>query len=120
MATLHVKQHDRATITTSGTSVIFRNPGGKRHHLVVDVPTTPTGTTPTLTFEVDTSSDGVTFAAKGAALAAINAIGTQVTRYGVGTTQGRIFEPFIQIKWTIAGTTPSFTNVTTTFSAVDC
>ncbi len=120
MATLHVKQHDRATITTSGSSQIFRNPGGRRHLLIVDVATAPTGTTPVVVFEIDTSTDGVTFTRKGAALANISAIGTQTTRYGVGTTQGQIVEPYLKIVWTVTGTTPSFTNLTSTFSAVDC
>lgn len=121
MSTLHIKQHDRATITASGVGPILRNPGGKRHILIVDVPTAPTGTSPTLVFEVDASFDGITFTRKGAVLATISGIGTQVTRYGAGATQGQLVEPLIQVKWTLGGTvSPTFTNVTTTLSAVDC
>lgn len=68
-----------------------------------------TGTTPSATFEVEWSHDGTTFgAADGtadtfAAITAASAKAKQVTVKG----------PFWRLKWTITGTTPSFT-----FSAV--
>ncbi len=118
---LHSKLHTNSTITTSGSSPVFKNPRTKRHILSVALASAPSGTAPTLLFAVMVSNDGVTFAQKGAALATLNAVGNQRTQYGAGTTQGQITEAFIRIDWAIGGSaSPTFTNVSTYFTGLDC
>ncbi|SRR6266851_1320739 len=117
---LHAKVHTQATISTSGNSATFPNPKSRRFLLAVALAGTPTGTTPTIVFAVQTSPDGVTWTQKGAALATLSAIGNQRTLYGPGTTQGAIVEAFIRVAWIVAGTTPVFPNVTTAFTGLDC
>ncbi len=117
---LHAKVHTQATVNASGNSAAFTNPKSRRFLLSVALAGTPTGTTPTITFAVQTSPDGVTWTQKGAALATLNAIGNQRTLYGPSTTQGAIVETFIRVAWVVTGTTPVFPNVTTAFTGLDC
>ncbi|SRR6266487_1742444 len=117
---LHAKVHTQSTISASGASAVFQNPKNKRFLLSVAIQSAPTGTSPTLTYAVQTSADGVSFAQKGGALASLNAIGNQRTLYGPGTTQGAIVELFIKIVWVITGAGANFTNVTTAFTGLDC
>lgn len=51
---------------------------------------TPTGTTPSLTIEVDLSDNGGAYTRVGGAITAYTAAGTYVTAYATGTTQGAI------------------------------
>lgn len=51
---------------------------------------TPTGTTPSLTVEVDLSDNGGAFTRVGGAIAALTAAGTYVFAYATGTTQGAL------------------------------
>ena len=51
---------------------------------------TPTGTTPTLTVELDLSDNGGAFTRVGGAIAALAAAGTYVFAYATGTTQGAV------------------------------
>lgn len=121
MASILSRIHSGATVTTSGSSPVFSNQGGhRRHQLNVVIRNAPTGTTPTLQFKVMVSSDGISFAQKGGALATLNAIGAQRTPYGPGTVQGAIVENFVRVDWTITGASASFTGVSTTFQGMDC
>ncbi len=88
--------------------------------LTVVLPAAPTGTTPTITYAIQTSNDQITWTQKGAALAALSALGQQRTNYGPGTVQGAIIEKYIRVAWVVTGTTPNFPNVSAAFSAVDC
>src|SRR5258707_11292841 len=117
---VHTKVHNNTAVSASGSSAVIPNFGSKRHVLNVVVSTAPTGTTPTITYAVQTSNDGITFNTIGAALAALNAVGQQRTMYGPGTTQGVVAGKFIKIIWTVAGTTPNFPNITAAFRGVDC
>lgn len=103
---------NNATVTANGNSTVITNDGRTSWVLLVRVANAPTGTSPTLTFSVQVSVDGVNFVQAGtASLASITAAGSQRTVYAVNSTQGPIVEPFIQVFWTVGGTTPSFTGV---------
>lgn len=71
---------------------------------------TPTGTTPSLTIEVDLSDNGGAYTRVGAAITALTAGGTYVYAYATGTTQGAIVPSpaaghtySFQVKATLAG-----------------
>lgn len=80
--------------------------------LIATINGIPTGTTPTLTWALQSSADGVSFATVGAALAAMTpSLLVQATVYGTGTTQGAITGPFFRVIATSGGTSPVFPNV---------
>lgn len=116
---LHSKVHTNAAISSSGSSAIFRVPSNARR-LVLSVvnKTAPTGTTPTITYELDTSTDGINFTRKGGALSSINSVVAQRTLYGVGQTQGQVVEPYAKVVWTVTGTTPNYPSITTVLTAL--
>lgn len=94
------------------TSPVFVLDGYTVGILVVHLGATPTGTTPTLTWEVDTSTDGVSFSAVGSALTAMSpSVLDQVTAYFSGSTQGAITGPFFRVKATPAGANALFPKV---------
>lgn len=71
---------------------------------------TPTGTTPSLTVEIDLSDNGGAYTRVGGAIAAYTAAGTYATAYATGTTQGAIVPApaaghtySFQVKATLAG-----------------
>lgn len=66
--------------------------------------TAASGTTPTLDISIEWSADGTTFYAAQAADTF-----TQLTAAGGGAKSFDVKGPFYRVKWTIAGTTPSFT-----------
>lgn len=100
-----------AARTTSSNSAAFsvrdqdeKGIGLSNLNVVVDV-TAASGTGPSLALEVEWSVDGTTFgAADGSAdtFAAITAAGVKAKRVSIKA-------PFYRLKWTITGTTPSFT-----------
>lgn len=70
--------------------------------VVVDITAAPTGTTPTLTAQLFGSLDGVNFAAIGSATASLNSASlTTLSNTNVDV-------PFLQVKFVLGGTTPSF------------
>jgi hypothetical protein len=73
--------------------------------------TAVSGTTPSLTAEVQWSNDGVTFVSATTAdtFAALTAVGSALI---VFTVKGR----FARLKYTVTGTTPSFTLTNTGFA----
>lgn len=90
--------------TVTGNSAAVRVPAGANVAILALV-TAATGTTPSMTLSVLWSHDGTNFAAPdGAAdaFAAITAAGNVVKSIPV---KGE----FLQLVWTITGTTPSFT-----------
>lgn len=94
-----------AARTVTGTSAAI-NPGrlGSRVNLLADV-TAASGTTPTLDLTVEWSHDaGTTWAASDPADAF-----TQITAATVKAKQFNVKAPTYRVRWTIAGTTPSFT-----------
>ena len=101
---------DSAARTTTGTSTAVAlnvnsqvSPGGALLGLLVNV-TAASGTTPTLDLTVEWSSDGTNFVVGQPADAL-----TQITTAVGAAKQFAIKAPFYRVKWTIAGTTPSFT-----------
>lgn len=117
---VHNKVHNNVSVSASGSSQVFRNFGQKKWMLTVIVNGTPTGTTPTLTYAVQVSSDGTNFSNKGGALAAITAAGAQRTIYAPGSTQGQITEPYVKVTWAAGGTAPVFPGVTATLHSLNC
>lgn len=91
-----------AARTTSGNSGVITGYGPpKTLRVQLDV-TAASGTTPTLDVLVEDTLDGTTF----------NTIGTFTQKTAVSREVINISIPFtdqIRIKWTIGGTTPSFT-----------
>jgi hypothetical protein len=106
--------HSNATITTTGSTVIQNFPA-KDAVLIVNIKANPTGTTPTIIYavsEVD-PGDGTT-AFTGAQTitgASLNSITTQVLYLT------NIHSSSIKVAYTVAGTTPSFTQVYATLIA---
>ena len=99
----HETLHATAAETTSGNSEPFAVRGSKVA-IAVDV-TAASGTTPTLDFEVEWSPDGTNW---------VSADTTADTMAQITTAAGaaKAFDakaPFARLKWTIGGTTPSFT-----------
>ena len=117
---VHNRVHSQATVSANGSSPVFNTAGHKRFQLNVVIANAPTGTSPTLTFKVMVSSDNISFAQKGGALASLNAAGVQRTLYANGSTQGQVVEPFARVDWTISGAGANFTGLSTTFHSVDC
>jgi hypothetical protein len=91
-----------AARTTTGNSGILTNFGSfKTIRAQLDV-TAASGTTPTLDVVIEDTLDGVNF----------NTIGTFTQRTSAGRQVIDITTPFsdsVRIRWTIGGTTPSFT-----------
>jgi len=107
-----VKQsiHSNATITSSGSTVL-NGYGSQQVSLIVNIKAAPTGTNPTIKFtiqEVD-PGDGATLIGNTASTAVITAAGTAIATINT-TTSGTFL-----ISWTVTGTTPSFTQVYSTF-----
>ncbi len=73
----------------------------------------PTGTTPSIIWDIATSPDGVTYTQVGGALGALTAAGAQVVPYITGATQGAFpgGTKWFQVIGTITGTNPVFPNV---------
>lgn len=93
-----------AARTTTGNSGPLGLSGGQSVDLEVIV-TAASGTTPSMVLSVTWSDDGVNFGAPdggGDTFAAITAAGSVVK-------QLQIKGSYMQIAWTITGTTPSFT-----------
>jgi hypothetical protein len=97
-----------ATVTTSGSQIISGSfYGVQQINLVVNVKATPTGTSPTLTYtiqEVDPGDNATTFG-NSTSTSAISAIGVYTATLTTTTSSS------VKVSWTIAGTTPSFTQV---------
>lgn len=94
-----------AARTTTGTSTsVDVGDFARALNLVANV-TSATGTTPTLDLTVEWSHDGGTTWAAGDPSDAF----TQITAAGAKVRQVVLKAPAYRLRWTIAGTTPSFT-----------
>ncbi len=94
------------------TSKTFRLEGYTFFTLIATLAATPTGTSPTLTWALQSSADGISFTTVGAALAAMTPSNlVQATVYGTGTTQGAISGPFFRVIGTLGGTNAVFPGV---------
>jgi len=81
---------------------------GFRELLVAANVTAVAGTTPTLTFALDSlGADGVWYTLWTSA--AVTAVGQTVAHLGVGAATNVAFGATVRLRWTIGGTTPSFT-----------
>lgn len=106
----------RATVQASGAQTVGGSSaaavvGNFREYLLLVNVTAVSGTaSPTLTLFVDTSSDGGTTWFQIATATAITATGTSVIALGAGSSATPVlFGDTIRLRWTISGTTPSFT-----------
>lgn len=100
-------------VSQTYTSPIFPYGNESGWILVVRIIGAPTGTTPSLLFDIATSPDGVTFTQVGANLTALTAVGVQVVPYITGSTQGAFpgGTRFFQVVGTLTGTNAVFPNV---------
>lgn len=89
--------------------------------LIIRTNAAPTGTTPSAVWEVDASSDGITFTRIGGAIAGVTAAGALVVPYYTGTTQGAVpgGTLFLQVVCTLAAADNVFPDVTVDFVAMD-
>lgn len=94
----------RTATGNSGSKQV--SPDAPNLAILVDV-TAQAGVTPTLTFSVEWSHDGTTFAAVDTADDFVQITGAQVPRQRVKAfaVKGKHF----RVVWTVGGTTPSFT-----------
>ena len=97
-------------ITATGNEVGGHSVVGDSVSVQVNA-TAVTGTTPSATFSVLWSDDGVTYSAASPAdvFTALTAAGSAIQRF---TAKGAYF----QISWLVTGTTPSFTTTVSTFN----
>ncbi len=96
-----------ATQTTSGMSGTLAV-GAYRELLVAVNVSAVAGTTPTLTLAVDSlGADGVWYTLWTSA--AMTAVGQTIASLGVEAATNMAFGTSVRLRWTIGGTTPSFT-----------
>lgn len=96
-----------AAQTASGVSANLPV-AGYRELLVAANVTAVAGTTPTLAFALDNlGADGVWYTLWTSA--AVTAVGQTVAHLGVGAATNVAFGATVRLRWTISGTTPSFT-----------
>lgn len=102
-----------AARTASGASGVL-NLGGHVHRLVIEVTTTGVaGTSPSLDLDLEDSFDGTVWN-KVADVATVTATGRTVHRINLETTPTT---NTVQLRWTITGTSPSFTFSVRAFAA---
>ena len=99
-----------AALTASGTSTPIAVPLGSQVAVTINA-TAVTGTTPSATFEVQWSHDGVNWASADGTADAFAAITAAKNGAKNFTVKGTL----MRLSWTISGTTPSFT--TTAFAS---
>jgi len=98
-----------AAHTTSGNSGNL-DVGGFNEFLILINVSAASGTTPTLNFFVDSSPDQGTSWVQIASGAQLTGVSTQNIPLGAGSSATpALFGEMIRLRWTIAGTTPSFT-----------
>jgi len=96
-----------AAQTTNGVSTNLPV-AGYRELLVAANVTASAGTTPTLTFALDSlGADGVWYTLWTSV--AVTAVGQTIASLGVSATTNVAFGATVRLRWTIGGTTPSFT-----------
>lgn len=107
MSAIHDNVLNASSVSTNGSAIFSNKQDSKQPFidLLIRVATAPTGTTPTLTFSVGVSDDGVNFDTVWTG-AALTAVGFQ------RNTWTTLLEPFIQVSWAVGGTTPVFPSVT--------
>lgn len=91
-------------VTTSGASAAFKLNEPAEYVAILVAVSAVTGTTPSCTFTVEWSNDGVTFAQADTA-DTFTAITTAVNHVKDFSVKAR----YCRLVWTITGTTPSFT-----------
>lgn len=102
---------NNATVTSSG-SAVYTGFGVRELVLVVNIKAAPTGTTPTITYsmqEVD-PGDQTTLVGSSVTGTALATATTQILTLPLTVTGA------VQVSWTVAGTTPSFTQVYATLT----
>ena len=99
--------HQNATVTTSGQSGVFSppiDPDHTEHRSSILVSAgSASGTSPSVSFQVQTSLDGVNWFNVGSPVV--------LTAAGSARMEFSAIEPYHQIVWTVTGTTPSFVGV---------
>jgi hypothetical protein len=95
-------------LTASGASSAFKLDEPSEYVSVLVSTSAVSGTTPSVTFTVEWSNDGTTFA-QGDTADTFTAITTAVNHVKDFAIKGR----YMRLVWTITGTTPSFTTVAT-------
>jgi hypothetical protein len=99
-----------AARTATGTSAVLASDVADELGVVLSV-TAVSGTAPTLVLSVEWSMDGVLFAAADP-VDAFTSVNAQVAV----TKLFKAKAPYYRLRWTIAGTTPSFTFSVNTFT----
>lgn len=94
-----------AALTASGFSPSFSNTGYANIDAEVVITAAPTGTTPTLTVQLQGSLDNVNFYNIGAATASLNGVGRTML------SNTNVDDPFLRLAYVVTGTTPSYTGL---------
>lgn len=113
LAPKHQVVAKNATINTNGAVVgaaygVMSNHALKNVVVFVTVANAPTGTTPSLTLNLQGSGDGTNFATIASSAAITAATGAGVA---VRFAAPNVVDPFLRITASLSGTTPSFTGV---------
>jgi hypothetical protein len=96
-----------ATITATGATGAF--PLNQNFNSVlceIEIGAAPTGTSPTITFQLQVSLDGSNYENFGSATSSLTAAGI------TALSNTNVAAPLAKIAYTVGGTTPSFTAVT--------
>jgi hypothetical protein len=91
------------TQTTTGNSAAIPTPAGE-NVIIQLIVSAASGTTPSATFSVQWSQDGINFAAADPAVPF-----TAITAAGGAAKVMPVLGTMMRLNWTITGTTPSFT-----------
>lgn len=97
-----------STQTTTGQTGTLSGYGGSSTLRVYVNCTAASGTSPTMTINIQDTVDGTNWYTVGSS-AAITAVGTSVFEIGAGLGNNHVFADRLRVQWVIGGTTPSFT-----------
>lgn len=100
--------------TTGQTAAIFAGSAIETINVFVDA-TAVSGTSPSLVVSLEVSPDGGTTWYESGTATAITAVGTQKFKVSV-YNNSTVLTSLYRLKWTITGTTPSFTFSVRTYS----
>lgn len=94
------------TVTTSG-SAVFDGFGSKEMNLIINITATPTGTTPTITFEIQEVDPGdqTTVLGNSSVGASLNSQTTQIVSLPI------MYSGTVKVSWTVTGAGATFTGL---------
>lgn len=97
-----------ATQTSTGQTATLGGYGGSSSLRVYVNVTAVSGTSPTMTINIQDTVDGSNWYTVGSSTS-LTAVGTSAFEIGAGLGNNHVFADRIRVQWVLGGTTPSFT-----------